>query len=88
MYRQNRQPIEALGAFNKAADIDPRHEKSRFNKGIVLMHDLEDPKAAIAAWEEVLKINPSAKTSNGEPITLLVEGLKKRQNAAASQNKP
>jgi hypothetical protein len=41
--------------------IDPRHEISRFNKGIVLMHDLQDQKGALQAWEELVKINPIAK---------------------------
>ena len=87
MYRRNKQPFEALAAFNKAADIDPRHEKSRFNKGIVLMHDLEDRDGAIKAWEELLSVNPSAQTSNGQPIKQLVESLK-NPKPSDSQNTP
>ena len=87
MYRRDKQPLEALAAFNKAADIDPKHEQSRFNKGIVLMHDLDDRQGALKAWEELLAVNPSAKTSTGQPIKQLVEGLK-NQPSAMPQNKP
>lgn len=87
MYRRDKQPFEALAAFNKAADLDPRHEQSRFNKGIVLMHDLDDREGAIKAWEELLKVNPSAQTSNGQPVKQLVEGMK-NPDPATPQNRP
>jgi cytochrome c-type biogenesis protein CcmH/NrfG len=87
MYRRDKQPLEALAAFKKAADIDPKHEQSRFNQGIVLMHDLDDRQGALKAWEDLLEVNPSAKTSTGQPIKLLVEGLK-NQPPAMPQNKP
>jgi len=87
MYRRDKQPFEALAAFNKAADLDPRHEQSRFNKGIVLMHDLDDREGAIKAWGELLKVNPSAQTSNGQPIKQLVESLK-NPKPSDSQNRP
>jgi cytochrome c-type biogenesis protein CcmH/NrfG len=79
MYRRNKQPFEAMVAFNKAADIDPRHEQSLFNKGVVLMHDLDDREGAIKVWEELLKVNPSAKVGKGESLREMVDGLKKEQ---------
>lgn len=79
MYRRNKEPLEAMAAFNKAADIDPRHEQSRLNKGIVLMHDLDDREGAIKAWEELLKVNPNAKAGIGQSVREMVEGLKKEQ---------
>ncbi len=78
MYRRNRQPFEAIAAFRKAAEISPRHEQSRFNIGIVLMHDLDDPEGAIKAWEELLKVNPSANAGKGETVRDLVDGLKRK----------
>ena len=78
MYRRNGQPTKALETFNKAIEIDPRHEISRFNKGIVLMHDLQDQKGALQAWEELVKMNPVAKAPNGQPIKELVEKLKEQ----------
>ena len=76
MYRRNRQPAEALKAFDKAIEINPRHEISRFNKGVVLLHDLKDHQSAIRAWEELLKINPVAMAPNGQSVDQLIVQLK------------
>ena len=35
MYRRNKQPQDALRAFDEAIKTDPRHEQSRYNKGVV-----------------------------------------------------
>ena len=80
MYRRSGQPDKAVEAFDRAMEIDPRHEASRFNKGIVLMHDLKNPQGAIKAWEGLLKLNPSATASNGQPIKELIEKLKQNMN--------
>jgi cytochrome c-type biogenesis protein CcmH/NrfG len=68
MYRRNGEPQKAVEMFEKAMVIDSRHEISRFNKGIVLMHDLNDPKGAISAWQELLVINPKAAAPNGTSV--------------------
>ncbi|MBW1698226.1 MAG: tetratricopeptide repeat protein [Deltaproteobacteria bacterium] len=76
MYRRNGQPEQAIKAFNKAIEIDPEHEISRFNKGVVLLHDLNDHRGAIEAWAELLKINPAATTPSGQPLGDLLKKLK------------
>ena len=73
MYRRNGQPLEAIQAFDKAVAVDPGHEVSRFNKGIVLMHDLEDSKSAIQAWNELVEMNPLAKTPNGQLLKDMID---------------
>lgn len=65
MYRRQGNPQEAIRCFDKAIELDPRHRESRYNKGIVLMHDLKDPAGAIKAWEELVSIYPDAKTQEG-----------------------
>jgi len=77
MYRRSGKPEEAVKAFDKAMEVDPQHEVSRFNKGIVLMHDLDRPQAAIEAWEQLLKINPFAMAPNGKSVDELVTQYKK-----------
>jgi tetratricopeptide (TPR) repeat protein len=76
MYRRTKQPEKAIELFNKAIQQDPSHQPSRFNKGIVLLHDLNDATGAIASWEELLRINPQAKTANGQPIREFVDHVK------------
>ncbi|MFC1822035.1 tetratricopeptide repeat protein [Thermodesulfobacteriota bacterium] len=77
MYRRSGRPKEAVAAFDRAMKADPRHEVSRFNKGIVLMHDLKDIQGALKVWEELVALNPAATTPSGQSIS---EMLKKYKN--------
>jgi cytochrome c-type biogenesis protein CcmH/NrfG len=76
MYRRTKQPQKAIESFNKGIQMEPTHEPARFNKGIVLLYDLNKPGDAIATWEELLKINPQARTGNGESIRDFINNVK------------
>ena len=76
MYRKSGKFDKAIQCFDKAIGIDPKHEIARFNKGIVLMHNLNDPKGAIQAWEELLAVNPLAMAPNGQSIDEMLKKLK------------
>ena len=78
MYRRNEEPQKALDAFSRAVAIQPDFEIAWFNKGVVYMHDLNDIPKAIEAWQELIKINPVARTSGGTLISELIETLKKQ----------
>lgn len=78
MYRRNGNPDKAVGAFSRAMQIDPSHEISRFNKGIVLFHDLKDEEGALAAWEALLAINPNAASPGGQKVKELVDHIKEK----------
>lgn len=75
MYRRTNQFQKAVDAFRQAATLDKSHTVSRFNMGIVYMHDLNDKANAKKAWEEVLAIDPNAKTPGGRPVADLIAGL-------------
>jgi len=79
MYRRTGKPAEAIKAFDKAIAVDPRAEIARFNKGIVLMHDLNDVESAIKAWEELVEINPVAVTPSGQSVEKLIQNFKKTE---------
>ncbi len=76
MYRRSGSPDKAVEAFDRAMTIDPTHEISRFNKGIVLFHDLKDEKNALVAWESLLALNPNAKSPGGQTVRELVDHIK------------
>jgi cytochrome c-type biogenesis protein CcmH/NrfG len=76
MYRRSGSPEKAVDAFDRAMNLDPGHEISRFNKGIVLFHDLKDEKGALMAWESLLTINPNAKSPGGQTVRELVDHIK------------
>ena len=86
MYRRIGKPEEAIKAFDQAITADSKHEVSRMNKGIVLLHDLRDFDGAIAAWEGLLEVNPIAVAPNGISIDQMVTQLKKQQAEKPSQS--
>jgi cytochrome c-type biogenesis protein CcmH/NrfG len=78
MYRKAGKYDKAVQCFDKAVSINPKHEIARFNKGIVLMHDLNDPKGAVKAWEELLAVNPLAMAPNGQSIDEMLKKMKQQ----------
>ncbi len=74
MYRKLGQFDRAIEEFRKAAQSDPRHANSRYNIGIVLLHDKEDMKGAIHAWEEYLKVDPNSERA--QRIRTQIEKMK------------
>lgn len=77
MYRAINKPDLAIASFDKARAMDPKHQPSRFNKGIVLLYDLQDSAGAIASWQELLTINPDAQTGSGEKVRDMLTELQK-----------
>jgi len=84
MYRRSGQPDKAIAAFERATTVAPNHQQALFNKGIVQYYDKHDHDGAIATWEQLLAINPEAKTGNGESIRDVVEAA--RKDLATSQD--
>ena len=80
MYRKLGQFDRALEEFRKAAQIDPKHANSRYNIGIVLLHDKHDMKGAITAWEDYLKVDPSSERA--QRIKAQIEKMKTMQPPA------
>jgi len=76
MYRRNKSPERAIAAFDRAIAVQPDFETARFNKGVVLMHDLNDLPGAIKAWEALVEVNPVAVAPNGQLVNSLIQGLK------------
>ena len=86
MYRRNGNPQEAINAFDKAIEADPKHEVSRMNKGIVLLHDLQDTDGAVKAWEGLLEVNPVAMAPTGRSVDEMVQQIKKQQSQMGGEN--
>ena len=78
MLRKDGRPKDAVEAFDRAIAINPKHEISRLNKGIVLLHDLQDGPGALRAWEGLLEVNPMAMAPGGMSVDQMVQGLKKQ----------
>jgi cytochrome c-type biogenesis protein CcmH/NrfG len=74
MYRKLGQFDKALEEFRKAAQIDPKHVVSRYYIGLVLLHDKQDIKGAIKAWEEYLKVDSNSERA--QRIRAQIEKMK------------
>jgi len=75
MLRRLGQFDRAIEEFKKAVQSDPKHANSRYNIGIVLLHDKRDMKGAIQAWEEYLKVEPQGERA--DRVRAQMENLKK-----------
>jgi cytochrome c-type biogenesis protein CcmH/NrfG len=82
MHRRNGEPQKAIEAFDKAVSLRNDHQIALYNKGIVLMHDLKDPKGAVAAWEKLLELNPDAKTPAGDSLKNIIEQMRKNESSS------
>ncbi|PID73387.1 MAG: hypothetical protein CSB33_03895 [Desulfobacterales bacterium] len=72
MYRRSGRPDEALAAFDRAVAIARTHEIARFNKGVVLLHDLKRGDEALSEWRALLAVNPAFTTPGGQPLEELI----------------
>lgn len=75
MYRKSENFDRAIEEYKKAAQSDPKHINSRYNLGLLLLHDKQDLKGAIKAWEEFLKVDP--KSERAARVREQIEKLKK-----------
>jgi Tfp pilus assembly protein PilF len=64
MYRNLKDYDRAVKELREAASYNKKHANSRFNLGIILLHDKQDYKGAITAWEEFLKVEPAGERSD------------------------
>jgi cytochrome c-type biogenesis protein CcmH/NrfG len=74
MYRKLGNFDKAIEEFKRAARSDPKHANSRYNIGIVLLHDKQDIKGAIKAWEDYLKVDP--KSERAQRIRAQIDKMK------------
>lgn len=77
MYRRDEQPQKAVELFDQVLRLDPRQEQARFNKGVVLLQDLNNKEAALAEWKKLLAFNPKATTPAGDLLSEVIIQLEK-----------
>ncbi|GAB4363087.1 MAG: hypothetical protein Kow00128_03520 [Deltaproteobacteria bacterium] len=58
-YRRKGDPDRAVEELKKAISIDPRHAQSRYNLGVILIHDKNDLAGGVRAWEALLENVPN-----------------------------
>ncbi|MEJ2033435.1 MAG: tetratricopeptide repeat protein [Deltaproteobacteria bacterium] len=78
MYRRSGKFDKALQSFDKAISLNPSLPQPRFNKGIVLLFDLNREKEAMQTWEDLLKVDPNATAPNGQPLREVIQFYQKQ----------
>ena len=63
-YRRIGRSDLAAEAYRKSLTFQPNHLNTLANLGIVLAYDMNDPEAAIEAWETYLRSAPPGKTTD------------------------
>lgn len=67
-YRMAGNPQRALELFEQVIAAYPTHQHARFNKGVVLLFELEQPLAAVEAWKQLLEIYPNFTLGDGNRL--------------------
>jgi len=57
-YRRTGNPDRAIEELKKAISTNPRHAQSRYNLGVILIHDKNDVEGGVKAWEALLENVP------------------------------
>ncbi|MCL2459148.1 MAG: tetratricopeptide repeat protein [Desulfobulbus sp.] len=83
MYHQDNQHQKAIEVFDQVLRANPEHEQARFNKGVVLLTGLNDPKAALAEWKILVKYRPMAAAPSGQMVADLIDQVEKQMKETA-----
>jgi tetratricopeptide (TPR) repeat protein len=60
MYRALKDYPRAIADFKRASKVNPRHQQSLFNLGVVYAEDLKQNDEALKAWNRILAIDPAS----------------------------
>ncbi len=75
MYRADRQFDKAIEQYDKALSIDAKHQNARFNRGVVLLFDLDRKEEAINTWKILIQQSPHRTMPNGQLLSDFVKEL-------------
>lgn len=66
----------ALEQLQRALQYDPKDANSLFNLGMIRWQGKNDPKSAVAAWEQLLKSNPTLPEARRAEVKKLIAQMK------------
>ncbi len=75
MYRANNQFETAIQQYDKALSIDSKHQNARFNRGVVLLFDLDRKQEAINTWKILVQQSPQRAMPNGQLLADFIKEL-------------
>lgn len=75
MHRELKDYEQSLAAFDRAIALDAKHEHALFNRGVVLIFDLDRKDEGLAAWRTLLAQNPNMRAPNGQPLSEIIASM-------------
>lgn len=60
MYRELQDFDKAIANFKQASKLNPKHQQSLYNLGIVYAQDQHKPAEALKAWNKTIEIDPAS----------------------------
>lgn len=69
----------ALQQLQKSLSYDPEDANSLFNLGIIRLQAKNDPNGAVAAWQQLLKLNPTLAEDKKAAVEKLIAQAQKRK---------
>lgn len=70
----------ALGQLQECLRRSPRDPNSLFNEGMIRLKGKNDPKGAVAAWQQLLKSNPDLDEGKKNQVEKLIASAKQSNN--------
>ena len=70
----------AIAELNRSLSIDPKDPNSLFNLGMIRLQGKQDPRAALAAWQKLLKLNPQLDAARKDQVQKLIDGVTAASN--------
>jgi len=75
----------AMADLKRSLEIDPTHPPTLFNLGVVRLHGLNDPKGAVEAWEQFVRLNPKSPAT--PKVQEQIDKLKKQLASDATKGR-
>jgi cytochrome c-type biogenesis protein CcmH/NrfG len=71
----------ALAQLHRALETDPKDSNSLFNLGMIEWREKKDAAGALAAWNQLLKLNPGLAAEKKTQVQKLIAEVKERSKA-------
>ena len=71
----------ALAELDQAVQTDPKDSNSLFNLGMIKWREKKDAAGALAAWNQLLKVNPGLAADKKTQVLKLIAAVKEQSKA-------
>jgi cytochrome c-type biogenesis protein CcmH/NrfG len=74
----------AIAELNRGLNLDPKNPNALFNLGMIRLQAKQDPRAALAAWQRLLKLNPQLDPERKAQVQRLIADVMAASNGLSA----